>query len=270
MKLLDSAPDYAHGYLRVPLAIWAALYCQAPVTRRQLQLVSVILRESWGWQTKDGQVYRWTRSLTSRQLSAATGLATDHLTQDLQRLVDGGLLRQQGQCYQLVADPTLWKTRLSPPSKPRREGVISAAATAKAALSPPHVKKAKKLQRNVPRSRESEFSPPGDNSTAQQASMGMRPTLSWATTDTLAEPGVAERLVLLIEAFVGPLPAAEVQTLREWTQEAGVVPIWDALEPFFRQGAPATRCQLQTLLRERVGWKQARLSSDRRKEADAG
>ena len=62
-----NAPDYSRGYLRVPLDLWRALYCRAPLTRRQLQPVSVVIRESWGWQQPGGQVYRWTRPLTPRQ-----------------------------------------------------------------------------------------------------------------------------------------------------------------------------------------------------------
>lgn len=253
MTLPEAAPDYSHGYVRVPLSIWSALYCQAPLTRRQLQLVSIILRESWGWQTKDGRVYRWTRPLSPRQFSAATGLSTDHLARDLRALVDRGLLRQQGQRYQLVADPPLWKTRLLLPPKQRSEGSISAATTAKAALSPPHVKKAKKLKRNVSRFPESELSPVGDNSTAQQSVTANKPARTRSTADFPLSSGNAERLILLIESFVGPLSAAAARALREWTEVAGVVPVWDALEPFFRQGAAATRRQLQTLLSERTG-----------------
>jgi hypothetical protein len=269
MKLLDSAPDYEHGYLRVPLAVWAALYCRAPLTRRQLQLVSVILRESWGWQTKDGRVYRWTRPLSPRQFSRATGLSTDRLAQDLRALVARGLLREQSQRYQLVADPSLWKTRLTPPPKRRQEGAISAATTAQAALSPPHVKKAKKLKRNVPRSRVGELSPVGENSPDQKASTSDQPARNSTTAPASGAPGVAERLVLVLESFVGPLAPVEVETLRQWVQEAGVVPVWDALEPFFRRGAPATRRQLQTLLRKRNGMNRTGPPSSQEKAAHA-
>ena len=108
----DHAPDYRRGYLRVPLALWAQLYCRAPLTRRQLQLVSVVIRESWGWQRR-GQIQLWTRPLPPRQLAQLTGLSTDHLTRDLKALVAQGVLREQDQRYQLVPDPGLWKTRPS-------------------------------------------------------------------------------------------------------------------------------------------------------------
>jgi hypothetical protein len=265
----DHGPDYDHGYVRVPLSIWAALYCQAPLTRRQLQLVSHVLRESWGWQTKDGQVYRWTRPLTPRRFSAATGLSTDHLTQDLRILVARGLLREAGRRYQLVPDPALWKTHPSRAPKSRAERVQTAADIAKTALLPSAVKKAKKEQRNVPRSPESELSPSGDNSLSRVSASDAPPDRSRAAVRAPADPGVAEPLVRLIESFVGPLSPREAGVLRAWIAAAGVVPVWDALEPSFRQGAPATRRQLQRLLRERGGTPKNEISSFLDKEAHA-
>src|SRR6266542_4132987 len=145
----DPAPDYTRGFLRVPLEFWAALYCRAPLTRRQLQLVSVVLRESWGWQGKGGQVQLWTRSLLVRQFAQLTGLSTDHLAQDLQTLVERGILRQDGQRYQLVPHPQLWITPGSREPKERPVAPKPPALTAKTALPAPDVKKKNKKQRNV-------------------------------------------------------------------------------------------------------------------------
>src|SRR5437870_13702023 len=127
----DLAPDFRRGYLRVPLTVWQALYCRAPLTRRQLQLVSVVIRESWGWQKPGGEVYRWTRPLTVRQFAQATGLSTDHLRRDLQVLVAQGILREQAGRYQLVPDPGLWKTWLPLPLKRRSEAPKPPATSAK-------------------------------------------------------------------------------------------------------------------------------------------
>jgi hypothetical protein len=143
------APDYGHGYLRVPLSVWAALYCRGPLTRRQLQLVSVVLRESWGWQTRGGGVHLWTRPLTTGHFARATGLATDHLARDLQLLVARGVLREKNRCYQLNAS----KPRVpvdnagdksgagkAPAAESAEPAAETAANTARTALSPPGVR----------------------------------------------------------------------------------------------------------------------------------
>src|SRR3954470_20469010 len=95
------APNYERGYLRVPLSVWADLYCRAPLTRRQLQLVSAVLRESWGWQLRKGEVRLWTRPLTASHFAAATGLSTDHLARDLRALVARRVLDEREGRYQL-------------------------------------------------------------------------------------------------------------------------------------------------------------------------
>ena len=51
-----SHPDYSRGYLRVPLDTWLAVYCQAALSRRQLQLLSFVIRETWGWRDKTGGI----------------------------------------------------------------------------------------------------------------------------------------------------------------------------------------------------------------------
>src|SRR4051794_36703740 len=163
---LDPAPDYARGFLRVPLDLWVALYCQAPLTRRQLQIVSVVLRESWGWQKKGGQVQLWTRPLSPRQLATLTGLSTDHLSQDLQSLIERGILRQEGRRYQLVPDPQRWITAPARARKPRPAALKLPARTAKTALPVPDVKIEDKKQRNV--------SLPVDNSLTSAGPRGSR------------------------------------------------------------------------------------------------
>ena len=112
----SNAPDYRGGYLRVPLSLWLLVYCQAPLTRREIQLVSVVLRESWGWRSKDGRAKLWTRPLKPGKFAALTGLSTDRIGKDLAGLVERGVLLEQDGSYQLVPFPQLWQPR---PSKGR-------------------------------------------------------------------------------------------------------------------------------------------------------
>jgi hypothetical protein len=231
----DLAPDYSRGFLRVPLSVWQALYCRAPLTRRQLQLVSVVLRESWGWQTKGGTVYRWTRPLTPRQFAQATGLSTDHLRRDLQILVARGVLRELAGRYQLVPDPQLWKTPLRSPQKGRPRALKLPAASAETALLPPDLKTAKIRQRNVARFPEDELSPTGDNS-------------------RIADRSVSEdRFVAVLAAFTGELSAEQRKCLGAWIRQEGTPTVWAALAEPFRRGPAAVRRSLEAQLKERSG-----------------
>lgn len=135
-------PDYGRGFLRVPHAVWMEVYCQAPLTRRQLQIVSVVLRESWGWRadSREGRVTDvndgspgsiqkrkgssnaagpgvrlWTRPLTPRAFARATGLSTDHLARDLRDLVSRGILREREGCYQFIGSPKEWQPKSKTP-----------------------------------------------------------------------------------------------------------------------------------------------------------
>jgi hypothetical protein len=226
----DHAPDYRRGYLRVPLPLWAELYCRAPLTRRQLQLISVVLRESWGWQRR-GQVQLWTRPLAPRQLAQLTGLSTDHLRRDLQALVQRGVLREQDYQYQLVPDPGLWKTR--PPSAPKQRAPAPKppAPAAKTALFPPDLKIVNKKQRNE--------GLPVDKS----ASPSVVPESQHPFPERL---GLEARFGQVVEAFVGTLSAAESQQLRQWIARDGVALVWHELEDAFRRGPRAVRHCLQS------------------------
>jgi phage replication O-like protein O len=248
-----NAPDYDHGYLRVPLAVWREVYCQAPLTRRELQLVSVVIRESWGWQKRGGQVNLWTRPFTPSQLARLTNLSTDHLSRDLRSLVRRGVLRERERCYQFVPDPRLWKSPPAGAPKRRQPALEPPVGAAETALLPPDVKTAKKEQRNDRRQQETPFSPIGDNSPMLAPSMPGRPGRTRWLLPEGGPSGFSDRLAQLIEAFVGPLPISEATALREWIQNAGVVPVWDTLEPAFRQGRRATREHLQERLTPWIG-----------------
>jgi hypothetical protein len=126
----SNAPDYRGGYLRVPLSLWLSAYCRTGLTRRELQLVSVVLRESWGWRSEDGKVRLWTRSMTPARFARATGLSTDRIGRDLDGLVERGVLLEREGRYQLVTYPQAWearpsKRRSSPPKA--REGAAEKA-----------------------------------------------------------------------------------------------------------------------------------------------
>jgi hypothetical protein len=100
-----TAPDFRRGFLRIPLGVWLEVYCRAPLTRRHLQLVSVVIRETWGWQRPGGAVYTWSRTLFPRHFAQATGLSTDHIRRDLRDLLARGVLEEQHGCYRFEADP---------------------------------------------------------------------------------------------------------------------------------------------------------------------
>jgi replication protein O len=240
------APDFGRGFLRVPLSVWADLYCRTPLARRQLQLVSVVLRESWGWQKPGGEVYRWTRPLTVGQFAQATGLSTDHLTRDLQALIARGVLRVEAGRYQLVADPRLWKSHPTPPLKRRSRAPKHPASSAKTALLPSDVKTAKIRQRNVLAFPGEQLSTIVDNSP--------RGTRSSEEGEVSTEGALLEeRFAAVVVTFAGKLSAREQTQLRQWIRRDGVSVVWASLETAFRRGPRALRDYLQGRLREECG-----------------
>jgi phage replication O-like protein O len=108
------APDFRRGFLRVPLAFWLEAFCRSPLTRRELQVVSAVIRESWGWNGKDGSPRLWTRPLSTRRIAELTSLSTDRLKQDVEGLVGRGVLLRRGDRYQVVPDPRAWRVRTNP------------------------------------------------------------------------------------------------------------------------------------------------------------
>jgi len=211
------APDFHRGYLRVPLNFWRAVYCRSPLTRRQLQLVSVILRESWGWTRRGGEVQLWTRRLSVRSFADLTGLSTDRLGRDLRALVARGVLRERDGRYQLVPQPELWITppaAKSAPPKARARPPKAPAFPAETAPPAPHTKTAKKRKRNVPVLSRPGLSPAVDNSPA---------------------PAVAI-LLEVIATFAGPLTSREQRALHARIRWQGAAAVWTALEPGLREG----------------------------------
>lgn len=243
-----SRPDFRHGYLRVPLAVWMTLFCRGLLTRRQLQLACVVLRESWGWRGPDGEVRAWTRRLTTRQFAAATGLSTDHLRRDLSLLVRSGVLREAEGCYQLVPAPRLWTTALFRPPKRRSPPPKSPAAAAVSALSTPGVKTGKISKENGPPAPGGACSPPVDNSPSRPSSRPSSPAPAAAREQLARKRLVRERLVRVIAAFAGPLPAVQAGALARWIDAEGVAAVWIALEPALRRGPAAARRRLELLL----------------------
>ena len=221
-----SGPDYRHGYLRVPLAVWQHLYCRTPLTRRQLQLVSVILRESWGWQRRGGVVQEWTRPLTTGQFARRTGLRPDRLRRDLQTLQARGVIAEREGCYQLLPlDATAgWGTTLgitppaatTPPSKRRRLPSKGRRGTALPAHPTPGLKT---TQINEIKAGEIR------NRTLLRRCPGF------------ARVTPAARLLKLIQCFTGSLTAVEERQLRQWIERENVARVWRTLEPALRRRA---------------------------------
>lgn len=240
-------PDFSHGYLRLPLSVWLAVFCRGPLTRRQLQLVAVVIRESWGWQTAHGQVHTWTRPLTTRQFSDATGLSNDHLRRDLNRLLQRGVLHERHGRYQFVANPEQWITLLPLPRA--RRGPAPDWLDRPAENAPPNLasKKGYRKQRNVVIASESELSTAGDNSSSRSSLRRSQPQPGAARISATA----ALRLVDVITASVGSLSSQDAEAVRLWISEVGVAAVWSALEPAFRLGAAAGRLRLIALLANR-------------------
>ena len=226
----DFAPEYGRGYLRVPLATWLAVFCQAPLTRRQLQLVAVVIRESWGWQRRGGGPYLWTRPLPSARFAEATGLSTDRIGRDLRALVARNVLRERGGCYQLVPDPAAWLPPAAGEAPRRRPAAPNPSPpSAASALGTGSPKIADRQQTNVAAQR---------NVAANQAEDGGGSADAAAELHALARER-AERFVRIVVGFVGALPAGREAELRRWVARAGVAACWARLEPGFR-GGPAT------------------------------
>lgn len=238
------SPDYSHGYLRVPLSVWLAVFCRGSLTRRQLQLAAVVIRESWGWQTGSGQVHTWTRPLSTRQFADATGLSSDHLRRDLHRLIGRGVLNERQGRYQFVAAVDRWITPTSRPQETRGPAPEWPDRPAESALSPLASKKVYTKQRNVAAAPEGEFSTAGENPSSRSSHARPQPQAGAARISATA----ALRLVEVITAFVGSLSPSDAEALHLWISEDGVASVWSALEPSFRTGAAAGRRRLKAIL----------------------
>lgn len=240
----DPAPDYAHGYLRVPLAVWSSVYCRSPFTRRQLQLLSVVIRESWGWRAPGGGVYLWTRRLTPRQFHDITGLSTDRLGWELRTLVHRGVLREQEGRYQFVPQSHLWRLpsgdAVPPalaPAELRRHPAETASAT-------PGLKKAKKRERNVAAPAD-ELSPTGDNPALVPVATTPAPSTH---VRSVSEAEAAAALVSLVQALASPLPGGDLALLRRWFARAGAAAVWQALAPLVASGPQDLAARLSARL----------------------
>lgn len=227
------APDFTHGYLRVPLAVWSTVYCRTPFTRRQLQLISVVIRESWGWRAPDGSVYLWTRRLTPRQFAEITGLSTDRLSFELRKLIHLGVLREQDGRYQFVPQPRAWAVAAPSPSKRRPERVEYRLSTAVSAVIPPGLKRAKKRERNVA-APERALSPAGDNRTGDPS-----------------DPCTSSPWLPVLEGLAGPLTGTQREVLGRWLQEAGINTVWREVGPLCLAGPRRMRLRLGRLLARR-------------------
>jgi hypothetical protein len=243
-----TGPNYRRGYLRLPLDVWSELYCQAPLTRRQLQLVSVVIRDSWGWSTPSGGVYCWTRRLKPRQFADRTGLAIDHLGRDLRRLVARGVLLEQDERYQLVPDPALWKSPEATARELRQPAPKPPAAAAVSATTTSALKKAQIRQRNVGSLSRNDFSTDGDNCRLFPESPESKPKKRQEPTASEQRPTPVARAVAVIAALIGPLSEEETQALRRWVKRDGIATVWTDLAHYAARGSVAARKRLKRQL----------------------
>lgn len=106
----------ADGHVRIINPVMEAL-AMAPFNAGQLRVLMVVIRKTWGWQTKDAEV-------SSGDLADATGLARSTAAAALRDLVDAGVLVEleapsfsSAGCYQVQKDPEQWgRFAVSPPS----------------------------------------------------------------------------------------------------------------------------------------------------------
>lgn len=230
-----NAPDFSHGYLRIPHAVWREVFCQAALTRRELQLVAVVIRESWGWQGPRRDVYLWSRVLTMHQFSRATGIAPAHVTTLLKRLVARGVLLQRGRSFQFVPDPRRWIThRQRLPERddraPKRE------RNDPEMVAPTSVaKKTKKEKRNVARPSWKRLSTAVDKSHGLDAA-----TAAWLRT----------HLADLLESLLGPPTPETAQALQTWVEREGLVAVWAILTTALRRPPGEARATLAEHLRQ--------------------
>lgn len=227
-----TAPDFSRGFLRVPHPVWEALVCRAPLTRRQLQLAAVVLRESWGWQTKGGGVRLWTRPLSTGDFARATGLATDRIARDLSALERRGLLLRHGRCWQLAPAALAVPAREAAREAARQQKAErapeqrslpagTASADAGSAPAPSGVKTGQKSKRNDV----DVVAPLPDRRRGAAAPVPRRPVTDQATAR-------AALFVRLVEATGNLSPMAH-HRLETWVARAGVAAVWDALAPGF-------------------------------------
>jgi len=138
-----TGPDYSRGYLRVPMGVWLSTFCRGALTRRQLQLVAAVLRESWGWHDRAGRPFAWTRPLDAAAFSRLTGISPDHARRELRVLVSRGVLAEGAGRYRFVTE-----AESGAPEGPPADSVPGAEA-AKTVGPGPGPKTAKDSQTNV-------------------------------------------------------------------------------------------------------------------------
>jgi len=246
------APDFTRGYLRIPLTVWRAVFCRAPLKRRQLQIVAMVIRESWGWHTRGGEVRTWTRPLTSGDFAEATDLTTDHISRDLRELLARGVLYHHNGRYAFNPGPQLWKTAERPAPNQRSLPLETRRRTAESALAASSLKKPYTKIDNVPAQSVGDFSPTVENPPIDvrftPARLPFEHSLSPIAQASRTAPAPAERFVAVVAAFVGQLSAGDAAALRTLIARRGVSSVWQALEPALRAGRTKARRQLQTLL----------------------
>lgn len=221
----SNAPDFSHGFVRIPLGVWLSVFCKAPLTRRQLQLVAVVIRESWGWSDKGGGVRLFTRPMSPKKFAELSDLSTDRLSRDLKELLTRGVLQEQDGRYHFVPYPQQWTPKLPRWRYP---------ATKQQALS-------------------DETSPGEDGERKRKKEKEKRSKSEWPQLSTI-DPSPATHTPLIIkaveviQAFTGPLDAHDQENLTSLIVQMGIGDLWSALEPGLRAGPERARAYLLQVL----------------------
>ena len=77
-------------YTRIKHDVLMDIFARGLLSKREMQIVFVVIRESWGW---DGGQSNWTRRpLTQRQIGHETGLSERHVNPLIQDMLDRKIL----------------------------------------------------------------------------------------------------------------------------------------------------------------------------------
>ena len=110
-------PQKENGYVGIANDLFEAVYMQHDFTKRQLRVLSTIIRHTYGWNVKEC-------TLSLRDISAETGINYRHVSTTLQELIEMCVLSVEGslpekKTYKFNKDYDSWRvtktvTQVSP------------------------------------------------------------------------------------------------------------------------------------------------------------
>jgi hypothetical protein len=101
-----SSVPLRHDGVQIPGSVWDALYCRPRLTRTQLQVISVVIEETF--RNDRGRSRMWTRPLPVPELARVTEHPSHRIARSMRQLVRQGILVERGQRYRLTAEAASW------------------------------------------------------------------------------------------------------------------------------------------------------------------